>query len=94
MPGPETKWSGVFGKIPDLDWDHGVWSGPDWVPIGPGPNFPNTNMFPLMMFVCNGRQFVWTLLYDKCLESIKALACWAPMLKPIDTNNPDPIWVI
>ena len=49
---------------------------------------------PLLMCVCNCRQFVWTLLYDKCLESIKALACWAPVLKPIDTNNPDPIWVI
>ena len=42
MPRLETKWSGVFGKIPDLDWDCGVWSGPDWVSIGLGPNFPNT----------------------------------------------------
>ena len=30
MPGPETKRSRVFGKIPDQ------------VPIGPGLNFPNT----------------------------------------------------
>ena len=43
MSGPETKWSSVFGKFPDLDQDHGVWSGPDQVPIGPGPNFPNTS---------------------------------------------------
>ena len=42
MPGPETKRSRVFGKIPDRDRDCGVWSGPDRVPIGPGPNFPNT----------------------------------------------------
>ena len=49
---------------------------------------------PLMMCVRNGRQFVWTPLYDKCLESIKALACQAPVLKPINMNNPDPIWVI
>ena len=41
MPRPETERSGIFGKIPDLDWDRGVWSGPDRVPIGPGPNFPN-----------------------------------------------------
>ena len=33
-------------------------------------------------------------LLDKCLELIKALACQAPMLKPIDMNKPDPIWVI
>ena len=49
---------------------------------------------PLTTCVRNGRQFVWMPLYDKCLESIKALACRAPMLKPIDTNNPDLIWVI
>ena len=42
MPRPETKRSGVFGKIPDRDRDRWVWSGPDRVPIGPGPNFPNT----------------------------------------------------
>ena len=42
MPRPETEWSGIFGKIPDLDRDRGVWSSPDRVPIGPGPNFPNT----------------------------------------------------
>ena len=51
-------------------------------------------MSPLTMCVCNGRQFVWTLLYNKCLESIKALVCWAPILNPINTNNPDSIWVI
>ena len=43
MPRPGTKQSSVFGKIPDLDWDRGVWSGPDRVPIGLGPNFPNTS---------------------------------------------------
>ena len=49
---------------------------------------------PLTTCVRNGRQFVWTLLYNKCFESIKALACRAPILKPIDMSNPDPIWVI
>ena len=44
MPRPETKWSGVFRKIPNLDRDRGVWSGPDWVPISPGPNLPNTSI--------------------------------------------------
>ena len=51
-------------------------------------------MMPLTTCVHNGRQFVWTPLYDKCLESIKALVCWAPVLKPISMNNPDLIWVI
>ena len=44
MPRPGTKRSGVFGKIPDRDWDRGVWSGSDRVPISLGPNFPNTNL--------------------------------------------------
>ena len=43
LPRPETKRSRVFGKIPDQDRDRWVWSGPDRVPIGLGPNFPNTN---------------------------------------------------
>ena len=45
MPRPETKRSHIFGKFPDWDWDCGVWSGPDWVPISPGPNFPNTTLY-------------------------------------------------
>ena len=44
MSRPETKWSGDFGKIPDRDRDRWVWSGPDRVPISPGPNFPNTSL--------------------------------------------------
>ena len=48
----------------------------------------------LLTCVCNGRQFVWTPLLDKCFESIKVLACQAPVLKRIDMNNPNLIWVI
>jgi hypothetical protein len=36
----------------------------------------------------------WTPLLDKCLQSIKALACKVPILKPVDPKNLDPIWVI
>ena len=49
---------------------------------------------PLLGCAWNNRPFVWTPLLDKCFESIKLLAYRAPILKPIDTNNPDPIWVI
>ena len=42
MPRLGTKRSSVFGKIPDWDWDHRVWSSPDRVPISLGLNFPNT----------------------------------------------------
>ena len=49
---------------------------------------------PLLGCVRNGCPFEWTPLLDKCLESIKTLACKAPILKPIDYDNPDPILVI
>ena len=42
----------------------------------------------------NGCPFAWMPLLNKCFESIKALTCWAPVLKPIDTGKSDPIWVI
>ena len=65
MPRPGTKRSGVFGKIPDRDRDRGVWSGSDRVPIGLGPNFPNTNANRSAHFMdaykkgLNGAQAVW-----------------------------------
>ncbi len=49
---------------------------------------------PLSQHMWNGRPFTWTPLLDKCFESIKALTCQAPVLKPIDTSESDPIWVI
>ena len=49
---------------------------------------------PLSGCAWNNCPFIWMLLLDKCFESIELLACRAPILKPIDTNNPDPIWVI
>lgn len=33
-------------------------------------------------------------LMDKCFESIKALACKAPILKPINHASSEPIWVV
>jgi hypothetical protein len=49
---------------------------------------------PLAGYVRNNRPFEWTPLLDKCLQSIKALACKALILRPVDPKNPDPIWVI
>ena len=49
---------------------------------------------PLLGCVRNSHPFEWTPLLDKCFESIKALACRAPILKPINNNNPNPIWFI
>ena len=46
--------------------------------------------------MCYNKPFLWTPLLHKCFESIKALACHMPLptLKPINVDNPDPIWVI
>jgi len=49
---------------------------------------------PLSQCVRNNKVFLWTLLLHKCFESIKALACRTPVLKPIDANAPETIWVI
>ncbi|OJT05306.1 Transposon Ty3-I Gag-Pol polyprotein, partial [Trametes pubescens] len=49
---------------------------------------------PLSDMVHNDRPFVWRALHDKCFESIKALACKVPVLRPIDPRRPEPIWLI
>ena len=54
----------------------------------------STYTAPRLGCVRNGHPFEWTPLLEKCFESIKMLACKAPILKPIDYDNPDPIWVI
>ena len=37
---------------------------------------------PLLGCARNNHPFIWTPLLDKCFESIKSLACRAPILKP------------
>lgn len=49
---------------------------------------------PLSSMMRNGQSFFWRPLHQKCFDEIKALACKAPILKPIDTTNPDRIWVV
>ena len=49
---------------------------------------------PLSGVAHNNRSFQWTPLLDKCFESIKALAARAPILKPVDFSNNEPVWVI
>ena len=49
---------------------------------------------PLSGAAHNNRAFQCTPLLDKCFESIKALATRAPILKPVDFSNNEPVWVI
>jgi hypothetical protein len=49
---------------------------------------------PLSGMCANGRPFVWRDFHQKCLETIKNIACKAPILRPLDPKNGDPIWII
>ena len=42
----------------------------------------------------NNQIFQWTLLLDKCFQSIKAIAMQLLILKLVDFNRNEPVWVI
>ena len=49
---------------------------------------------PLSAICRNGQPFYWKPLHKVCFNHIKVIACKSPILKPIDPNLSDPIWVI
>ena len=49
---------------------------------------------PLSGSAQNNRTFQWTPLLDKCFQSIKVIATRSPILKPVDFNKDEPVWVI
>ena len=49
---------------------------------------------PLSGMCANGRPFIWRAHHEKCFKEIKRLACMAPVLRPIDHKDPNPIWVM
>lgn len=49
---------------------------------------------PLSAITGNGHLFEWRPIHQSCFESIKRLACRAPILRPIDPTMDEPIWVI
>ena len=57
---------------------------------------PNVSIFtaPLSAITRNGHEFMWRPLHDKCFAEIKALVVKTPILKPINPEIEDPIWVI
>ena len=42
----------------------------------------------------NGHPFQWRDIHETCFQTIKALACKYPILRPIDPSKPKPIWLI
>jgi hypothetical protein len=49
---------------------------------------------PLSAMTKNGQPFQWRPLHETCFQNIKNLCCSTPVLKPIDSRNKEPIWVI
>lgn len=49
---------------------------------------------PLEAIGKNGQPFYWRPLHQTCLDRIKDMACKAPILKPIDPDLDEPIWVV
>jgi hypothetical protein len=49
---------------------------------------------PLASITANGTPFSWRPIHEKCFQTIKAMCCWTPILRPIDHRKDEPIWII
>ena len=49
---------------------------------------------PLTGIQRNGHPFMWRDIHETCFQTIKALACKYPILRPIDPLKPEPIWLV
>ena len=49
---------------------------------------------PLTGIQRNGHPFMWRDIHETCFQTIKALACKYPILRPIDPSKPEQIWLI
>jgi hypothetical protein len=58
--------------------------------------FPNlaVDTGPLSSITKNGQPFDWHPIHSACFDNIKALTAKTVVLKPIDFNSSEPIWVI
>ena len=54
----------------------------------------STYATPLTGIQWNSHPFQWREIHDKCFQTIKALACKYPILRPIDPSKPEPIWLM
>ena len=49
---------------------------------------------PLAALCSETQTFHWRPLHDKCLEMIKVLACKMPILRPINLETGEPLWLV
>ena len=57
---------------------------------------PNISMYtsPLQSMTQNRAPFLWKPMHQWCFDMIKRICCNTPIIRPIDPNIEDPIWVI
>ena len=57
---------------------------------------PNVTTYtgPLTAMTKNGAPFFWRPIHEKCFQMIKVICCKTPILKPVDYETEEPIWVI
>ena len=51
-------------------------------------------IMPLTGIQWNGHPFQWRDIHKTCFQTIKALACKYPILRPINLSKPESIWLI
>lgn len=49
---------------------------------------------PLQGMVQNGTPFFWRLIHDRCFEMIKRICYKTPVIRPLDYNSTESVWVI
>jgi hypothetical protein len=49
---------------------------------------------PLASITVNGTPFSWRPIHKKCFQTIKAMCCQTPILRPIEHRKDEPIWII
>ena len=49
---------------------------------------------PLQSMVQNGTPFFWRPIHDKCFEMIKRICYKTPILRPLNYESNEPVWVI
>jgi hypothetical protein len=54
----------------------------------------STYTSPLSGMTHNNRPFIWTAVQAKCFEMIKHLVCKTPILKPVNPELDETIWVV
>jgi hemerythrin superfamily protein len=57
---------------------------------------PNVTAYtgPLTAMTKNGAPFFWRPIHDRCFQMIKAICCKTPVIRPVNYEAEEPIWVI